>query len=225
MNFANPNTMVRTPILASLILLIAACANSPAPPRAEVPADALVEAPKDLSGLSKAYFASGCFWCVEGVYESVRGVEEAVSGYAGGTVEKPTYEQVGTGRTGHAETVEVIYDPAVVSFATLVQVFFDSHDPTVMNGQGPDEGSQYRSVVFYQTPEEEAAIRKAIAEIGSAKTYERPVVTEVVPFKKFWPAEEYHQNYVQQNPGAGYVRNVSKPRIEDFKAKQPGLVK
>lgn len=188
-------------------------------------AEPAVGAAKDLSGLSKAYFASGCFWCVEGVYESVRGVEEAVSGYAGGTKENPTYEEVGSGRTGHAETVEVYYDPAVVSFATLVQVFFDSHDPTVMNGQGPDEGSQYRSIAFYQNHEEEAAIRKAIADIEAAKTYSRPVVTEVVPFKKFWPAEEYHQNYVQQNPGAGYVRNVSKPRIEDFKAKQPGLVK
>lgn len=219
--------MTRTHTLASLVLLVAACSSSPGsgPTTAAVQVEAQAETTKDLSRFSKAYFASGCFWCVEGVYESVRGVEEAVSGYAGGTKENPTYEEVGSGRTGHAETVEVYYDPAVVSFATLVQVFFDSHDPTVLNGQGPDEGSQYRSMAFYQTPEEEATIRKAIADIEAAKTFSRPVVTEVVPFTKFWPAEEYHQNYVQQNPGAGYVRNVSKPRIEDFKAKQPGLVK
>ncbi|QQR86246.1 MAG: peptide-methionine (S)-S-oxide reductase MsrA [Flavobacteriales bacterium] len=220
-------TMTRTHILASLVLLVAACANSPAPvpSTAGLQGEARADPAKDLSRFSKAYFASGCFWCVEGVYESVRGVEEAVSGYAGGTKENPTYEEVGTGRTGHAETVEVYYDPAVVSFATLVQVFFDSHDPTVLNGQGPDDGSQYRSIAFFQTPEEESAIRRAIADIEEAKTFSRPVVTEVVPFKKFWPAEEYHQNYVQQNPGAGYVRNVSMPRIEDFKAKQPELLK
>lgn len=219
--------MTRTHTLASLVLLVASCSSSPGsgPTTAAVQGEAVAEPTKDLTRFSKAYFASGCFWCVEGVYESVRGVEEAVSGYAGGTKENPTYEEVGSGRTGHAETVEVYYDPAVVSFATLVQVFFDSHDPTVLNGQGPDEGSQYRSIAFYQTPEEEAAVRKAIADIEAAKTFSRPVVTEVVPFTKFWPAEEYHQNYVQQNPGAGYVRNVSKPRIEDFKAKQPGLVK
>ena len=220
--------MTRTHIFLLAVLFVAACASSstPAPTAAAGGQPEEQSGPaKDLSRFSKAYFASGCFWCVEGVYESVRGVEEAVSGYAGGTVENPTYEQVGTGRTGHAETVEVYYDPQVVSFATLVQVFFDSHNPTLMNAQGPDEGTQYRSIAFYQTPDEETIIRKAIADLDASKTFAGPVVTEVVPFKKFWPAEEYHQNYVQQNPGAGYVRNVSKPRIEDFKAKQPRLVK
>lgn len=182
-------------------------------------------AQKDLSGLSKAWFASGCFWCVEEVYESVEGVEEAISGYSGGPEPNPTYEQVSSGRTGHAETVEVYYDPEVVSFETLVKVFFESHDPTTMNGQGPDAGTQYRSIAFYRTAEEKAIIEKTIAELNASEQYDAPVVTEVKAFEQFWPAEDYHQNYVRQNPDERYVRGVSIPRFERFKKAMPEVLK
>ena len=174
-------------------------------------------------GMKKAYFASGCFWCVEAIYESVEGVEEAISGYSGGHTKNPTYEQSNTGRTGHAEAVEVIYDPDVVSFETLVKVYFGSQDPTQVNGQGPDRGSQYRSIIFYQNAEQKKTIEKVKAEI--AKDYDEPIAAEIMPFQKFWKAEDYHQNYEKNNPNNPYVRNVSIPRLNRFKSKFPELLK
>ena len=180
---------------------------------------------KDLSGLSKAYFASGCFWCVEEVFESVRGVEEAISGYAGGKEMDPTYHEVGSGGTGHAEAVEVHYDPIVVSYATLLKVFFASQDPTTPDRQGPDTGKQYRSIAFYQNAEERSFIDATIQELNSSGKYGSPIVTEVTRFEKFWPAEDYHQNYVRLHPNEGYVRGVSIPRFERFKAAMPEVLK
>jgi peptide-methionine (S)-S-oxide reductase len=174
---------------------------------------------------AKAYFASGCFWCVESVYESVKGVEEAYSGYAGGKTKNPTYYQVITGGTGHAETVEVIYDPAVVDFATVVKVFFDSHDPTLLNQQGPDRGTQYRSIAFYQNDEEKKIIEDYIAQLTEAKIYNRSIVTEVKSLSKFYYAENYHQDYEKNNPNDLYILNISKPRLSKFKAKSPELLK
>jgi peptide-methionine (S)-S-oxide reductase len=170
-----------------------------------------------------AYFASGCFWCVEAVFESVRGVEEAVSGYAGGHTTNPTYQRIGTGRTGHAETVAVYYDPQKVSYKTLVTVFFGSHDPTTVNGQHPDYGTQYRSIAFYQNKREKQVLEKYIA--GLSKVYKRKIATEVLPFKKFYKAEEYHQNYERLHPDNPYVKNVSIPRLNKFKRKFPQLLK
>ena len=141
---------------------------------------------KDLSKFSKATFASGCFWCMEGVYESVKGVEEVISGYSGGKEANPTYEQVGAHQTGHAESVEVYYNPSVVSYATLLKVYFASQDPTQVNGQGPDHGTPYRSIIFYRTPEEKSAAEKYKAEIQ--KKFNKPVAAEIVAFQKFWPA-------------------------------------
>lgn len=168
---------------------------------------------------AKAYFASGCFWCVEAIYESIDGVQEAVSGYSGGDTVDPTYREVSTGTTGHAETVEVIYDPTKVSFETLVKAFFDSHDPTTLNQQGPDHGTQYRSVAFYQTPEEKRIIENYIAQLTKAKAFNNPIVTEVKKFEIFWPAENYHQDFEERNPFNPYVKGVSKPRLERFKDK------
>ena len=173
--------------------------------------------------LATAYFASGCFWCVEAIYESVNGVEEVVSGYAGGHTKNPTYEDSNTGRTGHAESVEVIYDPAVVSFSQLVDVYFGSQNPTQVNGQGPDRGSQYRSIIFYQNDAEKQIIeekKKALAE-----KLQEPIAAEVKPFEKFWKAEDYHQNYEAQHPENPYIQKVSIPRINRFKAKFPQLLK
>jgi peptide-methionine (S)-S-oxide reductase len=143
----------------------------------------------------KAYFASGCFWCVEAVYESVRGVSEVYSGYAGGFTKNPNYNQIGSGRTGHAEAVEVIYDPKLVSYSTLVQVFFGSHDPTTPNRQGPDYGSQYRSIAFYTSNQEREIIQSYIALLEEKNIFTNEIVTEIKPLDKFYYAEKYHQDY------------------------------
>lgn len=180
---------------------------------------------EELSAFSKAYFAAGCFWCVEAVFESVEGVEEAVSGYSGGVIANPTYEQIGTGRLKHAEAVEVYYNPEKVSFSTLVKVFFGSQDPTTANRQGPDRGPQYRSIAFYQNEEEKAIIEKYIAELTENKVFDAPIVTEVKAFDKFWNAEDYHQNYERLHPENPYVKNVSIPRLNRFKKQFPELLK
>lgn len=171
-----------------------------------------------------AYFASGCFWCVEAIFESVKGVEEAVSGYAGGTSDNPTYQSIGTGRTGHAETVAVYYNPAAVSFETLVTVFFGSHNPTTRNGQHPDYGTQYRSIAFYETTAERKIIEDKIAQLNK-DVYHGKIVTEVTKHTKFYVAEEYHQDFEKRNPNQGYVKAVSIPRLNRFKAKFPELLK
>ena len=175
-------------------------------------------------GYEFAYFASGCFWCVEAIYESVKGVKESISGYSGGHTENPTYEASNTGLTGHAEAVEIIYDPSVVSFATLVDVYFGSQNISQVNGQGPDHGSQYRSIIFYQNAGQKAIIDNKILalekELGKGK-----VAAQVLPFQKFWRAEEYHQNYERLHPYHRYIQNVSIPRLNRFKAKFPQLLK
>ena len=175
------------------------------------------------NGIARAYFASGCFWCVEAIYESVAGVQESISGYAGGHIKNPTYELSNTGRSGHAEAVEVYYDPEKVSFSTLVDVYFGSQNVSQVNGQGPDRGSQYRSIVFYQNETQKAIILQKISEIE--KTQNIKVASEVYPFQKFWKAENYHQNYERLHPNNSYVRNVSIPRLKRFMAKFPQLLK
>lgn len=174
-------------------------------------------------GMKRAYFASGCFWCVEAIYESVKGVKESISGYAGGHTDNPTYELSNTGRTGHAEAVEIIYDPQLIDFATLVDVYFGSQNVTQVNGQGPDRGSQYRSIIFYQNDEEKriAEEKKALVE----KTIGAKAAAEILPFQKFWIAEEYHQDYKKRNPNNSYIRSVSNPRMERFKENFPELLK
>ena len=176
------------------------------------------EVPQDLSAYETAYFASGCFWCVEAIFESVKGVAEAESGYAGGTEENPTYEQVSYGRTTHAEAVKVYYDPEVVSFFELVQVFFGSHDPTTPNRQGPDRGPQYRSIAFYENDSERQIITAYMEALEEQRVYDRPIVTEVSPLTQFYKAEEYHQDYERKHPDNPYIQNVSVPRLNRFKA-------
>lgn len=175
------------------------------------------------NGKARAYFASGCFWCVEAIYESVNGVEEVISGYSGGHTENPTYESSNTGKTGHAEAVEVIYDPEVVSFSSLVDVYFGSQNPTQVNGQGPDNGSQYRSIIFYQNDEQKQIIEEK--KTALAKELNATIAAEIYPFQKFWEAEAYHQNYERLHPNQGYIKNVSVPRLNRFKAKFPELIK
>ncbi|NRD23151.1 peptide-methionine (S)-S-oxide reductase MsrA [Winogradskyella litoriviva] len=174
-------------------------------------------------GKARAYFASGCFWCVEAIFESVKGVEESISGYSGGFTENPTYEASNTGKTGHAEAVEIIYDPNIISFSELVDVYFGSQNPTQVNGQGPDHGSQYRSIIFYQNDEQKKIIEDKKAAL--AIELDATIAAEVYPFQKFWIGEDYHQNYERLHPNQGYIRNVSIPRLNKFKAKFPELLK
>ena len=171
-----------------------------------------------------AYFASGCFWCVEAIFESVEGVSEAISGYAGGHTINPTYQTIGTGRTGHAESVAVYYDPQIINFKTLVDVFFGSHDPTTKNGQHPDYGTQYRSIAFYNSLEEKEIIEGVIKKLNT-EVYKNKIVTEVKKIDIFYEAESYHQNYEKRNPYDRYVRNISIPRLKRFQKKFPELLK
>jgi peptide-methionine (S)-S-oxide reductase len=180
----------------------------------------------DLSppaGRAVAAFASGCFWCTEHIFEAIPGVDSAVSGYAGGSVPNPTYELVNTETTGHAETVLVYYNPDTVTFEELTQVFFTSHDPTTPDRQGPDVGSSYRSILFYQTEEEKEIAEDVIRRFSAS--FENPIVTETKKLTQFYRAEGYHQDYIHHNPNSPYVRGVSIPRYEQFKKTYKGKLK
>jgi peptide-methionine (S)-S-oxide reductase len=160
-----------------------------------------------------ATLAGGCFWCLEAVYDQLKGVEHVESGYAGGSVRNPTYRQVCDGDTGHAEVVQVTFDPRVVSFKDLLDVFFTIHDPTTLNRQGADVGTQYRSAIFYHSPEQRAAAERAIVELDAAKIWGAPIVTEVVPAQTFYEAEDYHQEYFERNGNQPYCRAVVAPKV------------
>ncbi|PHS64673.1 MAG: peptide-methionine (S)-S-oxide reductase [Flavobacterium sp.] len=175
------------------------------------------------NGFKKAYFASGCFWCVEAIYESVKGVKESISGYSGGHTKNPTYNESNTERTGHAEAVEIIYDPTVINFKQLVTVYFGSQNVTQVNGQGNDRGSQYRSIIFYQNEEEKKIIETKIEQLNK-QLKGKKVAAEVMHFQKFWIAEEYHQNYEKLHPNNSYIQNVSIPRLKKFQKKFPELL-
>jgi peptide-methionine (S)-S-oxide reductase len=175
--------------------------------------------------LDTAYFASGCFWCVEAVYERLYGVKEAVSGYAGGTTKNPTYEQVGSNETGHAEAVMVFYDPKLINYETLVKVYFGSQNPTQANGQGPDRGSPYRSIIFYRNAEEQKTAEAQKKLLGDSGKFSEPIAAEILPHAVFYDAEDYHQNYERQHPENPYVQNVSIPRLRKMEALFPQLLK
>ncbi|WP_301233989.1 peptide-methionine (S)-S-oxide reductase MsrA [Pandoraea cepalis] len=166
-----------------------------------------------------ATLAGGCFWCLEACYQQLDGVKSVVSGYEGGHVDNPTYEQVCEGETGHAEVVRLTYDPSVVTFEELLVVFFQIHDPTTVNRQGNDIGTQYRSAIFYQDEAQKTAAEHLIAELMAEMTYAHPIVTQVVPAQTFWPAEAYHQNYFRQHPDQGYCAYVVAPKLKKFREK------
>lgn len=179
----------------------------------------------ELSKYHTAVFAAGCFWCEEAVFESINGVAEVISGYAGGTTQNPTYEDSNTGLTGHAESVEVYYDSTVIDYKTLLRVYFASGDLTQVNGQGPDLGSQYRSIIFYKNPAEKAMVEEYIATLNASKKFKRPIAVEVKAFTKFWVAEDYHQDYVQHHPENPYVQHESIPRLMRAQAQLSDLLK
>jgi peptide-methionine (S)-S-oxide reductase len=162
-------------------------------------------------------FGGGCFWCTEAIFQEIRGVQKVESGYAGGSVINPTYEDVCSGRTGHAEVVQVVFNPAIISLEKILQIFFATHDPTTPNRQGADIGTQYRSVIFYRNITQKAVINKVIGDLKKLKAYSQPIVTEVVPFEPFYRAEDYHQNYFQRNPEQAYCRIIINPKLEKFR--------
>jgi peptide-methionine (S)-S-oxide reductase len=166
-----------------------------------------------------ATLGGGCFWCLEAVYNELRGVERVISGYAGGQVPFPTYEQVCSGRTGHAEVVQVSFDPQTISFREILEVFFTIHDPTTLNRQGADVGTQYRSAIFYQSPEQERIAREVIAETNASGIWHAPIVTQVEPLDRFYPAEAYHQNYFERNPYQPYCQIVIAPKVAKVRQK------
>lgn len=182
--------------------------------------------PADLSKYSQATFAAGCFWHEETLFESIKGVVLGISGYAGGTTANPTYEDVETGNTGHAETVNVYYDSSKISYPMLLKIYFESQeDPTQVNGQGPDEGTQYRSIVFYRNDKEKAMAEQFISDLNRSGKYHRPIAAEVMPYTTFWKAEDYHQHYINTNTDNPYVLNVSIRDIARFQAAHPELIK
>lgn len=167
--------------------------------------------------METAVFGAGCFWCVEAVFQELKGVYSVESGYTGGTYANPTYKEVSSGQSGHAEVARIMYDPEVISFETLLAVFFKTHDPTTLNYQGADHGTQYRSAIFYTSLAQQQIANRIIKELNAEHAYPKPIVTEVVPLTKFWIAENYHQDYYNNNPNQGYCTYVIQPKMEKFR--------
>ncbi|MEW4570424.1 peptide-methionine (S)-S-oxide reductase MsrA [Tautonia sp. JC769] len=184
--------------------------ETPQEPQSEEPTPPVSSEPK------LATFGGGCFWCTEAVFELVKGVHDVVSGYAGGQVPFPSYDAVCTGRTGHAEVVQVTYDPSVISYAELLEIFWRTHDPTTLNRQGPDIGTQYRSIILCHDAEQREIAEGLKKRLNENKVFKRPVVTQVVPFQVFYPAEPYHQDYFRKNPSAGYCQMMIVPKLKKF---------
>ena len=222
--------MHRVVIQSALALAVAAPLALFARPSAHattaitVPAPTQVSAKPPAPGLQTLVIAGGCFWGIEGVYEHIKGVTDAVSGYAGGSKASADYETVSTGTSGHAESVRITYDPAKVSLEKLLQVFFSvAHDPTQLNRQGPDVGPQYRSAIFFSNEEQAKAARAYIDQLTKAKTFPRPIVTQVVKLDQFYPAEEYHQNFMEKNPTYPYIVYNDAPKVANLKKEFPDL--
>lgn len=179
----------------------------------------------ESSNIETATLGGGCFWCTEAVFDNVQGVKDVVSGYAGGHTENPTYQQVCSETTGHAEVVQIKFDPAEISFKEILEIFFGTHDPTTLNRQGNDIGSSYRSAIFYHSPEQKRAAEEVIREITDEDVFGKPIVTEVTEFTNFYPAEDYHQEYFAKNPNQPYCSAVVAPKVGKFRQKFAGRLK
>jgi len=205
-------------LLISMLALVLGAMPALAAPAAQA-------APKNAAKTEIATLGGGCFWCVEAVYLEIRGVSKVESGYSGGDVADPSYEQVTGKKTGHAEVVQVTFDPGIVSYKDLLQIFFTVHDPTTRDRQGADVGPQYRSIVFYRTPEQQKVATEVIAQVEAEKLYKDPVVTELTPFKAFYRAEDRHQNYYARNPYQPYCMVVIAPKVAKFRKKWQARLK
>jgi peptide-methionine (S)-S-oxide reductase len=216
--FANPTLVVALACLAGVL--------SGRSAHAQIPAFAPASHLSRAKGVQTAVFAGGCFWGVDAVFKHVKGVSAVVSGYSGGGAATAQYEVVSTGTTGHAESVQITYDPAQISYGDLLRVFFSvAHDPTQMNRQGPDVGSQYRSVIFYANPDQKETAQAYITQLDSARVFSGPIVTQVVPFEHFYPAEEYHQNYLARHSYQPYIVFNDLPKLHRLKEQFPALYK
>lgn len=207
---------------------LCSCGQTVAPNKAKQVANTFAadKVPADLSHYSQATFAAGCFWHEETLFESIKGVVDGVSGYAGGTTAHPTYEDVETGNTGHAETVNIYYDSTKITYAQLLKIYFEAQeDPTQVNGQGPDEGTQYRSIIFYRNAREKAMAEQQIATLNKSGKYHAPIAAEVKPYTTFWRAEDYHQHYINTNTDNPYVAHVSIRDIARYQAAHPEMIK
>lgn len=204
---------VGTPILA---IVIAGSPDVPKPSDLQQPAQS-DPTQNNSAKLETATFASGCFWCAEAVFDQLKDVKSVVSGYSGGQVPDPTYEQVCSGSTGHAEAVQITFDPAVIAFADLLKVFWQTHDPTTLNRQGQDTGTQYRSAIFYHSDAQRDVAEHYKRQLDASGTFRSPIVTEITKFTNFFPAEKYHQDYFQLNPAQGYCTLVIRPKVEKFR--------
>lgn len=210
-------------ILATSLLASTAC-NAKASPAAAVPAPALDATRAAVSGQQTAVLSGGCFWGVQAVFQHVKGVISATSGYSGGSAKTAQYETVSTGETGHAESVQIVSDPAQISYGQLLRVFFSvAHNPTELNRQGPDEGTQYRSVIFYANDEQKRIAEAYIAQLDQAKVFQHRIVTQVVPLQAFYPAETYHQDYAARHPNQPYIMFNDAPKVEHLRQEFPDL--
>lgn len=221
-----PNIAAALAVLTIGLVLFAAKLTNGASRTTEGPVSAPSFDAQVTAGATEdtAVFAGGCFWGVDAVYKHVKGVKSVISGYAGGDVANPSYEQVSTGDTGHAESVEVIYDPSQVSYGKLLQIFFSvAHDPTQLNRQGPDRGTQYRSAIFFNNAQQQQVAESYIKQLTAAKTFSRPIVTQVAKLRAFYPAEEYHQNYLAQHPNQPYIVINDQPKIAALRKQFPDI--
>jgi len=224
MNRSLPDFAAALVVIPLALVLFAAKMSGSSRPLAEPAAAPAFDAVSVSATEDTAVFAGGCFWGIEAVFEHVKGVKSAVSGYTGGNVGNPSYEQVSSGDTGHAESVQVIYDPSQVSYGKLLQIFFSvAHDPTQLNRQGPDHGTQYRSAIFYNTPQQQQVAESYIRQLTAAKTFSRPIVTQVAKLRGFYRAEEYHQNYFDQHPNQLYIVINDKPKVAALKKEFPDV--
>jgi peptide-methionine (S)-S-oxide reductase len=215
------NTIKNSILYFAFTLLFWGCANG----QSKNGENAIAKVPQPKAGEQVATFAGGCFWAMSESMSELKGVNQVISGFAGGTTINPTYEEVCTRTTGHAETVQVYYDPKVISYEKLAEAFFYAHNPTELNYQGPDEGTDYRSVAFYRTPEEKAILLNLIKKINASKYYNAPIVTQVVPFTAFYAAEKYHQGYFKLHPDDSYIQSVSLPKVEKMRKMEKSLLK
>jgi peptide-methionine (S)-S-oxide reductase len=213
-----------TVALCMVLVLFAAFRHGSASAATALPDPAVDESLSAEKGQATLVVAGGCFWGVQAVFQHVKGVTSATSGYSGGTVKNPDYEEVSSGSTGHAESVQVIYDPSQITMGQLLKVFFSvAHDPTELNRQGPDSGTQYRSAIFFSTPVQQRIAQAYIQQLDQAKVFSHPIVTQIVPFKAFYRAEDYHQNYATNHPDSPYIATFDLPKVKHLQQQFPGL--
>jgi peptide-methionine (S)-S-oxide reductase len=220
----NRSLKITLAVCAALLIAYAALRHSVASAATALPDPRVDESLAPQKGQATLVVAGGCFWGIQAVFQHVKGVTSATSGYSGGTVKNPDYEQVSSGETGHAESVQIIYDPSQITLGQLLKVFFSvAHDPTELNRQGPDSGTQYRSAIFFSTPDQQRIAQAYVQQLDQAEVFSSPIVTQITPFKAFYRAEDYHQNYATLHPDNPYIATFDLPKVEHLQQQFPNL--